>query len=561
MTSSEKPLFSYQHHMQQPETHQVLNQPQSLFPFNTFSSDQVLQYWTQVYTGHYHDPALLSAYGALCGNELTDAGFAANQHKPVFHSHDRFGNRIDEVHYHPAYHRLMNNAVHHSLHCLPWQQPSTEALHTKRAALIYQHVQADPGTCCPLTMTFASVPAIRGTPEVAALWLDKITTTSYDPANKPWYDKNGLTIGMAMTEKQGGSDVKANTTRAYPLGSRRPGQPYKLIGHKWFCSAPMSDAFLVLAQTENGLSCFLLPRWQDDGSKNALYIQRLKDKLGNCSNASSEIEFRGATGWLLGEEGRGVRTIIDMVAMTRFDCVLGSAGLMRAAVAQALHHTAGRNAFGRPLHQQPLMQNVLADLAVEQEAALALGLRLAYALDHPRSEQQQLFARIATAIGKYWVCKRAPQMIYEAMECIGGVGYVEDNILPRLYREAPVNAIWEGSGNIQCLDILRAIQREPATLEALFAETECHAELAPYLSEIKQLLGKPEQAEFQARLLADRLAVLLQGAILLQQGMPAVTEAFIHSRLEQRGTTNYGTLPAGSACETIIQRALPAIKS
>ncbi len=557
MSSSEQ-LQSYQQHIQQPETHQVLNQPSSLFPFNTFTSDQTLQYWTQVYRNSDNDSALLSTYGKLCGGKLVEPGFAANQSKPVFHSHDRFGNRIDEVRYHPAYHQLMSTAIHHNLHALPWQQPGK---HSLRAALIYQHVQADPGTCCPLTMTFASVPAIRTTPAIADLWLDKITTQIYDPSNRPWYEKKGLTIGMAMTEKQGGSDVRANTTYAYPLSSRLPGKPYKIIGHKWFCSAPMSDAFLVLAQTDNGLSCFLLPRWLDDGSKNALCIQRLKDKLGNCSNASSEIEIRGATGWLLGEEGRGVRTIIEMVSMTRFDCVLGSAGLMRAAVAQCLYHTAGRNTFGKPLQQHALMQNVLADLAIEQEAALALGMRLAYALDHPKSEQQLLFSRIATAIGKYWVCKRAPQMIYEAMECIGGVGYVEENVLPRLYREAPVNAIWEGSGNIQCLDILRAIQREPATLEALFAELECHNELTAYLSEVKQLFSEPEQLEFQARLVSDKLAVLLQSALLLQHGIPAVAEAFISSRLDQRGATNYGTLPAGSFCNDIIQRALPDTKN
>lgn len=540
----------------QAETHQVLNQPASLLPFNTWHSDGTLQYWSQRFG--VTNSADLASYGGLCGGTLAEAGFLANKYKPEFHSHDRFGNRIDEVRFHPAYHQLMQTAITYSLPAAPWLKPGTGA-QVARAALVYQHMQADAGSGCPLTMTYAAVPVLQQAPPGAADWLGKVLTAEYEPANKPYFAKAGLTIGMAMTEKQGGSDVRANTTRAYPLTA----DEYELVGHKWFCSAPMCDGFLTLAQTDSGLSCFLLPRWRPDGSKNQFYIQRLKDKLGNCSNASSEVEFRGAFAWRIGDEGRGVRTIIDMVALTRFDCMLGSAGLMRAALAQALHHTAGRSAFGKPLQQQVLMQNVLADLTLDSEAALALSLRVAYALDNQSVVSEQHFVRLATAIGKYWICKRAPQFCYEAMECLGGVGYVEENILPRLYREAPVNAIWEGSGNIQCLDVLRAMQKEPAALQACLNELQAvtgrNDDYDAAFARLQTALQDTSTQEYRARSIADKLALLLQASVLLQYGEPMVAEAFIRARLIPGICSNYGTLPADIDCVALMARAQPKV--
>ncbi|WP_095211295.1 acyl-CoA dehydrogenase family protein [Endozoicomonas ascidiicola] len=464
-------IFDRQKENESSETHQVTNQPSALKDYNVYTSDYALQHWTAVYGGSWAEDQL-QQYGHRCGHDLLEAGFLANENKPLFETHDRFGHRVDLVRFHPAYHQLMSAAINAGMHSLPWTSEQQGA-HVARAAMEYLHFQADAGSGCPLTMTFAAVPALKHAPEIAKEWLPKITACHYDHSNRPYFEKAGVTIGMAMTEKQGGSDVRANSTRAYPLTSDTGNsKTYELFGHKWFCSAPMCDAFLVLAHTEKGLSCFLMPRWRPDGNKNAMYIQRLKNKLGNISNASSEIELRGAFAWMIGEEGRGVPTIIDMVAMTRFDCMVGSSALMRQALAQAIHHTGGRAAFGKNLHDQPLMQNVLADLAIESEAALAMSMRVGAALDNLDNEQEQLFARLATAVGKYWICKRAPHFTYEAMECIGGVGYVEENILPRLYREAPVNTIWEGSGNVQCLDVLRAIQKDPKVLDAFFQELQ-----------------------------------------------------------------------------------------
>ncbi|MDX1391688.1 MAG: acyl-CoA dehydrogenase family protein, partial [Rheinheimera sp.] len=525
----------------QAETHQVLNQPSSLTPCNSWLSDSTLQYWSHRFG--VSQSADLASYGALCGGVLTEAGFLANKYKPEFHSHDRFGHRIDEVRFHPAYHQLMQSAISYGLPSAPWVNPGKGA-QVARAALVYQHMQADAGSGCPLTMTYAAVPVLKQAPKAAADWLGKVLTPEYDPANKPYVAKSGLTIGMAMTEKQGGSDVRANTSRAVQLSA----DEYELVGHKWFCSAPMCDGFLTLAQTDAGLTCFLLPRWRPDGSKNQFYIQRLKDKLGNCSNASSEVEFRGAFAWRIGDEGRGVRTIIDMVALTRFDCMLGSAGLMRAALAQALHHSAGRSAFGKNLQQHALMQNVLADLALDSEAALALSLRVAYALDNQDLVSEQQFVRLATAIGKYWICKRTPQFCYEAMECLGGVGYVEENILPRLYREAPVNAIWEGSGNIQCLDVLRAMQKEPEALAACLSELQSvtgrNQDYDAAFSRLQQALQDSATLEYRARSIVDQLALLLQASVLLQYGEAMVADAFIRARLIPGICSNYGTLPA-----------------
>jgi len=358
--------------------------------------------------------------------------------------------------------------------------------------------------------------------------------------------------------------VRANTTRAYPLNEKTGnGGEYEIVGHKWFCSAPMCDAFLMLAHTEKGLSCFLLPRWRPDGSKNQMYVQRLKNKLGNVSNASSEVEYRGAFAWMVGEEGKGVRTIIEMVSMTRFDCMIGSSALMRGALAQAMHHTSGRAAFGKNLHQQPLMQNVLADLAIESEAALAITMRVGHALDNLNDEQENLFARLATAVGKYWICKRAPHFAYEAMECIGGVGYVEDNILPRIYREAPVNAIWEGSGNVQCLDVLRAMSKEPKVVDAFFNELKkgCgkYPQYDQFLQDLQGEFSDISTLEYRSRTVVDKLAVGLQASVLIQQGDALIADAFVRSRIARNGAFNYGTLESGIDCEAIMARALPKI--
>jgi putative acyl-CoA dehydrogenase len=413
-------------------------------------------------------------------------------------------------------------------------------------------------------MSFAAIPTLRKQPDIARVWEPLVTGRHYDPRNVPVAHKRGATIGMAMTEKQGGSDVRANTTRAYPTGKGGPGQPYELVGHKYFVSAPMCDGFLVLAYAPGGLSCFLLPRWRPDGSKNPLQIQQLKNKMGNVSNASSETELRGALAWLIGEEGRGVANILEMVALTRFDCMIASAAGMRQAVAQSLHHCFQREVFGRTLAQQPLMQNVLADLALESEAALALAMRIARALDRAEGDAREaLLVRLGTAVGKYWICKRAPGHAYEAMECIGGSGVMETGIMPRLYREAPINAIWEGSGNVQCLDMLRAMARSPGVLDAFLAEAEGavgrHAGFDRYLAELKAELARSEDLEYRARSLMERMALTLQASLLLRTGDEAVAGGFCESRLGPMPHRLYGVLPAGIDCRAIIERARPQL--
>ena len=540
------------------ETHDVTNQPPSLDGTNLYRIDVPLQEWSRRFGAGWAE-VRLDTYGALAGGPLMAAGFLANQNKPLFSSHDRYGHRIDLVEFHPAYHELMRTAVEHGLPSLPWAHPQAGA-HVARAGLTYLHSQAEAGTGCPLTMTFACVPALRLQPDLADIWLPKILNTEYDPRNVGIAHKTGATIGMAMTEKQGGTDVRANTTRAYPVGAGGPGQAYELVGHKWFCSAPMCDAFLTLAQTDKGLTCFLLPRHRPDDTRNEFYIQRLKNKLGNCSNASSEVEFRGALAWMIGEEGRGVPTIIEMVAMTRFDCMVGSSALMRQALTQASHHCAHRAVGGRVLSEQPLMQNVLADLALESEAALALSMRMGRALDHLGDEQEAKFARLVTAVGKYWICKRAPAMINEAAECMGGAGYVEDSILPRLYREAPVNSTWEGSGNVQCLDVLRALSKEPGVLEALFVELgDGHGDksLARHIEQLKSAFMDTQDIQYRARQLTEDIAVALQAKLLLEAGNGAVSDGFIASRLGESSGRVYGTLPRGVDVATILARSTP----
>ncbi|MFL9814377.1 acyl-CoA dehydrogenase family protein [Stutzerimonas sp. VN223-3] len=542
------------------ETHEVLNQVPPLDGVNLYRLDLPLQEWVRRYKGGWAE-SRLDTYGALAGGPLMTAGFLANENKPVFKSHDRYGHRIDLVEFHPAYHELMRTAIAHGIPSLPWTDPQPGA-QVARAALMYLHNQAESGSSCPLTMTYASVPALRLQAGIGDLWLPKILSREYDPRNLPMEQKAGVTIGMAMTEKQGGTDVRANTTRAHAVGAAGPGQLYELIGHKWFCSAPMCDAFLTLAQTDNGLSCFLLPRHRPDGTRNQFYIQRLKNKLGNWSNASSEVEYRGALAWMIGEEGRGVPTIIEMVSSTRFDCMIGSSSLMRQALTQAMHHCAHRQVGGRVLAEQPLMQNVLADLALESEAALALTMRMGRALDNSFDEQEEKFARLVTAIGKYWICKRAPEMIAEASECLGGAGYVEDTIMPRLYREAPVNSIWEGSGNVQCLDVLRALSKETGVLDVLFAELgDGHgdARLQAHIGRLQTAFADTGDIQYRARQLTEDVAVALQAKLLLEAGNSAVSDAFIASRLEGHGRA-YGTLPRGVDISALLARSAPFIE-
>jgi len=544
------------------QTHEVENVPPPLVDRNLFTSDRALCEAITREGARWAEDDLV-AFGELTGSAgMIELGFAANENRPRLHTHDRHGIRIDEVRFHPAYHQMMRVAIENGLHSAHWTDPGPGA-QVARAAKFYLQSQVEAGHGCPITMTSAAIPALRHQPELFEAWAPKIQARVYDPRNVPDEDKPGLTIGMAMTEKQGGSDVRSNSTRAIPMGESGPGRLHELVGHKYFVSAPMCDAFLVLAQAPGGLSCFLLPRWRPDGTKNPLQIQRLKDKMGNVSNASSETELRGAWAWMVGEQGRGVRTIIDMVAMTRFDCMMGSAAAMRQAVAQILHHCAHRSAFGKRLVDQPLMQNVLADLAVEQEAALVLSMRIAGALDRRDDAGEDALVRIGTAIGKYWICKRTPGHAYEAMECIGGSGVMEECIMPRLFRESPINAIWEGSGNVQCLDVLRAMRRDPTTVEALRAEIErgrgADPRLDRFADALEQDLRNPEALEYRARQLVERMALALQGSLLLRFGGAAVTEAFCASRLARGGPGGlYGALPPGIDCQAILDRATPA---
>ena len=541
-------------------THEVANQPPPLEAYDLFSTDRALREGLGREGAAWAEERV-RAFGRVLGDPHTlELGRQANRHPPELRTHDRFGHRVDEVEFHPAWHEVMRLAMAHEVHNLPWRNPRTGA-HVARATLLSLLAQVEAGSCCPITMTFACLPALRAEPEVAKEWEPRVLGTEYDPRAVPATGKRAALIGMAMTEKQGGSDVRANTTRALPIEAGSGA--YELVGHKWFCSAPMSDAFLTLAQTERGLTCFLVPRWRPDGVRNAIQLQRLKEKLGNRSNASSEIEYRGAWARRVGPEGRGVSTILEMVQHTRLDCVAGSTGLVRQAVAQATHHAVHRSAFGRRLAEQPLMQNVLADLAIESEAATALMLRLARAFDEAeRDPRERAFARIATAVAKYWVCKRAPHAIYEAMECLGGNGYVEESVLPRLYREAPVNAIWEGSGNVICLDVLRAIVREPETVPALLDELRlargADRRLDAALTALERELADVADAEARARRLVERIALALQASLLARSAPAAVSDAFCASRLGGEGHLTFGTLPPETPFREIVERATPS---
>jgi putative acyl-CoA dehydrogenase len=543
-------------------THEVTNQPPPLEDTNLFDGDAPLREALRREGADWATDEVRAFGGLLGGAPVIELGFLANRHPPELRGFDRFGHRIDEVEYHPAYHELMTLAVEHRVPSIAWAENRAGG-HVAHTALEYMLIQAEAGVCCPITMTYAVLPALRNQPEIAAEWEPRVLAAKYDPRSIPASEKTGATLGMAMTEKQGGSDVRANTTRAEPLGKGGPGAEYALTGHKWFCSAPMSDAFLALAYTDNGLSCFLVPRWRPDGTRNAIRIQRLKDKLGNRSNASGEIEYEGAWARMVGEEGRGVRTIIDMVHHTRLDCVLAAAGLMRQALAQALHHTSHRTAFQKLLSQQPLMRNVLADLAIECEAATALAMRVARGFDEGATDESARgFARVAVAVGKYWINKRAQAHIYEAMECLGGAGYVEESILPRLYREAPVNSIWEGSGNVMCLDVLRAMQKEPDSIAAFVAEVEsargADKRLDMALDGLQKTLADGTDMEMQARRTVEMMALTLQGALLVQHAPAAVADAFCTTRLAGNWGQAFGTMPSGLALDDIIARANPS---
>ena len=559
--------------MNQFDTHEVFNQATPFENVNLFDCDVALREALER-EGGGACAAMLSALGARLGRAET-LGLArqANTNAPRLQNFDRAGRRIDELEFHPAWHQLMTLLIESGAHCSAWDGSQSQVA---RAAQYLLFGQLENGSQCPVTMTYAALPALRqASPRLAARWLPKILSRQYDPRSLPVERKGGALIGMGMTEKQGGTDVRSNTTRAARVdaeeGARLFGLDdaeglHRIVGHKWFFSAPQSDAHLILAQSADadgadvGLSCFLLPRFLPDGNRNQIRVQRLKDKLGNRSNASSEVEFTGAYAWLVGQPGRGVPTIIEMASHTRLDCVLGSAGIMRAALTHALHHARGRAAFGRALAGQPLMQNVLADLALESEAATAFALRLARCFDQGADPAQAMLARVLTPAGKYWICKRGPGFGAEAMEVMGGSGYIEDAPLARLYREFPVNSIWEGSGNVMCLDLLRALGKTPAARDALAQELalagDANPVFAAFAASLLADLARPQGDEYGARRLAERIVLAVQAALLLRHAPPCVAHGFVASRLERDVGGAYGRLPDGVDCAAILARAL-----
>ncbi|WP_134741598.1 acyl-CoA dehydrogenase family protein [Nocardioides sp. 503] len=543
------------------EVRVTTNQAPPLVGHNVVTADAAL---SEAVVRHAGQEVLddLAALGAEAGAaEAREHGQLANEHHPVLTPYDRYGNRIDEVTFHPSWHWLMERAVGHGLAATPWEQQEAGSphAHVRRAAGFMAWSHTEPGHGCPISMTYAAVPALRADDAVAKEWTPLLASTTYDPGLRPAAQKRGALVGMGMTEKQGGSDVRANVTVARPTSV--DGE-YTLHGHKWFTSAPMNDMFLVLAQTEGGVTCFVLPRVLPDGTRNQLDVVRLKDKLGNRSNASSELEFDGTLAHRLGDEGRGVRTIIEMVAATRLDCVLGSASLMRRAVSEASWHAAHRSAFGSLLVDKPLMQNVLADLAVESEAATALALRLASAVDRRHDPHEAALRRIALPLAKFWVCKRTPAHVAEALECLGGNGYVEESVMPLLYREAPLNSVWEGSGNVNALDVLRALGREPEVLAAWITEVGlargADARLDRAVDDTLAMLGDTAGLEVAARRLAARMALCLQGSLLVRHGSPEVADVFCASRLGSSYDGVYGALDGGDL-RTIVDRTLPVV--
>lgn len=535
------------------ETHVVENQPLPLSNYAMARDDRAL---VDILTASGAPMSeAIATFGEWCGSEVAQQlGHEANRNKPEFFSHNRRGERVDEVRFHPAYHELMSIACQEGLHSLHWQ--GSPHAHLERATKYYLMAQVEAGHGCPITMTAAAIPALRHNDGLFQRFSEKILHTSYDPRNCPDDEKRSLTVGMAMTEKQGGSDVRSNSTFAHFDTQDEIGERYLLSGHKYFVSAPMCDLFLVLAQTDAGPTCFVVPRWRPDGSKNPLQIQRLKNKMGNVSNASSETELRGAMGWRLGDEGRGVATIIDMVAATRFDCMIGSSAGMRQATAQAIHHCQQRRAFGSTLSQQPLMMGVLADLALESEAAIAMTMHLANAFD----QENNTLLRIATAVGKYWICKRTPNHAYEAMECIGGSGAMEDHVMPRLFRESPINAIWEGSGNVQCLDVIRALHTHPASGAAFLSDLKKRAQHPLLDAAVTRLTQQIEQgiAPENARYWVGQMALCMQANALYQYSPSWVAEAFCEARLSQEAEGwVYGVLPSHIDRAALIARASP----
>ena len=545
-------------------THEVLNQSRRLQDVDLFAANRPLRDALAAWAPGL-DTAPLAALGAEMGSAALQAqARLANHHRPVLHSHDAQGRRTDEVEFHPAYHALLGSAMRHGLHGAPWAEDAAACAHVRRAAAFMLFTEAEPGVLCPVSMSYAAAPALRAAPALQAALGSRLAGRDYDPRAVPFTAKTAVTMGMGMTEKQGGSDVRANTTRAETDGEDAWGSRYALTGHKWFFSAPMCDAFLVLAQTAAGPTCFFLPRWRPDGSRNAIALQRLKDKLGNHANASAEVEFDRASAWRVGEEGRGIAQILAMGALTRLDCALGTAGLMRQALSLALHHTAQRQAFGRPLLDMPLMRNVLADLALESEAATALALRLAVAVqrsEHGGDTHETVLRRLLTPLAKFWICKRGSHFAQEAMECLGGNGYVEAGgagVMARIYREMPLNSIWEGAGNIMALDLLRVLRGADV---AAAIERECAAARGEHAAfdraldaALLQVDGGADEA--QARRLARDIALLLQAALLQRQAPAAAFAAFCDSRLVAACDV-FGTLPAGADLDALIQRSRP----
>ncbi len=541
-------------------THEVLNQPGALEGYNAYRGDQALVEATRVFGAEWADDALRHAGGLVGSAHVQQLARQANRHLPELRTHDRFGHRVDIVEFHPAYHELMGLIYGCGAHSFAWTHDQRGA-HVARGVLSYLWNQGENGVCCPMGMTFASIPALRHDPALLAEWGPLINSTTYDPRPAYAKEKAGVTVGMAMTEKQGGSDLRATITTARPASARRgSGVPYVLTGHKWFFSVPMSDLFLTLAQTETGLSCFLASGWLPDGSRNRLKLQRLKDKCGNKSNASSEVEFHDLQAVLLGDEGRGIRTIIEMAHATRLDFAIGSAGLMRQALSQAVHHTSNRRAFQRSLVDLPLMRNVVADLAVESEAMMWMSMRLAYALDRSEADRgEALLSRICTPVAKYWACKRAPGFVAEALECHGGNGFIADHLMERLYREAPLNGIWEGTGNVICLDVLRAMQREPESVGVFLDEVRAaqggDGRLDAYAERLADRLANPAGLEPVARRIAEMMAAALQGSLLVRYAHPAVADAFCATRLDGDWGQAYGTMPQDLNTQAILDRA------
>lgn len=534
------------------------NQAPPLENYNSFTTHEALQNAINAYGGSWiTDQATI--FGKIMGSrDMIEAGNLANKNIPVLKTHDRFGNRLDIVEFHPAYHKMIDISIRHQFHSIAWTSKRTGG-YLAHSVLAYLKQQIDEGSSCPLTMTFAAVPSLKIESGIAGEWLPLVLSNEYDERHIPYFEKKGVTFGMAMTEPQGGSDVRANLTFARPAGNG----VYRITGRKWFCSAPMSDAFLVLAQTDRGLSCFLVPRFTPEGQKNRLYFQRLKDKLGNRSNASGEVEFHEAWGKIIGEEGRGIVNIMEMVRHTRLDCAVGSAATMQRALAEAVHHCNHRRAFGKRLIEQPLMKNVLADLCLESEAATTLAMCLAKGFDDAVVDEEAMhFTRIATAVGKFWNTKRAVLVLGEALECIGGNGYVEESILPRLYRDVPVNAIWEGSGNVQALDVLRVMQKEPRSMEALMNYFQKEKGLDPdldlQLNGLQQLMAHPAEHELKARIIVEKIALAIQAIELIRIAPPAIAQLFCESRLSGKRNLTWGTLGNEKVLDEVIGRTYRA---